>query len=70
MRTQNKQPGSHQGLPAHWVPGLVLVAVGTIFFLTNLHIVRFHDIFLYWPAILIVVGVVMLADRLTDTREE
>jgi L-asparagine transporter-like permease len=70
MTPQSKQPVPHQGLPAHWVSGLVLVAIGTIFFLTNLHLVRFHDLFRFWPAILIVAGVAMLADRLTGPNEE
>ena len=57
-------------MPARWISGLVPIAVGTIFLLNNMHIVRFHDIFVYWPAILIVVGVSMLASRLNGPRRE
>lgn len=48
----------------------MLIALGAIFLLNNMHIVRFHDIFVYWPAILIAVGVSMLADRLAGPRAE
>ncbi|MGO9228349.1 MAG: LiaI-LiaF-like domain-containing protein [Bryobacteraceae bacterium] len=57
-------------MPARWISALVLIALGAIFLLNNMHIVRFHDIFVYWPAILIAVGVSMLADRLAGPRAE
>jgi len=44
------------------LPGLVLVAVGAIFFLNNLHIFYLRDIFRFWPAILIAAGIVKLVD--------
>jgi hypothetical protein len=44
------------------LPGLILVAVGAIFFLNNLHIFYIHDIFRFWPAILIALGIVKLVD--------
>jgi hypothetical protein len=44
------------------LPGLILVAVGAIFFLNNLHIFYIHDIFRFWPGILIALGIVKLVD--------
>lgn len=63
MTPQNNQPEPHQGLPAQWIPALVLIAVGTIFFLNNLNIVRFHDIFVYWPVALVAWGVFKVVDQ-------
>lgn len=48
------------------VPAIVLIAVGAIFLLNNLHIVFANDIFRFWPAILIAVGIVKLVDS-SDT---
>lgn len=44
------------------IPGLVLVAVGALFFLNNLHIFYIRDWFKFWPAILIAAGIVKLVD--------
>jgi hypothetical protein len=44
------------------IPGLVLVAVGALFFLNNLHIIYVREWFKYWPAILIAAGIVKLVD--------
>jgi hypothetical protein len=44
------------------IPGLVLVAVGALFFLSNLHLIYIRHWFSYWPAILIAVGIVKLVD--------
>jgi predicted membrane protein len=49
------------------LPGLVLVGLGALFLLDNLHIVAFQDLFSYWPAILIAIGIVKLVD---STRTE
>ena len=45
-----------------FVPAIVLISVGAIFLLNNLHIVAVHQIVLYWPTILIAVGVMQLID--------
>jgi hypothetical protein len=47
---------------AGMVPAIILIAVGAIFFLNNLHIFYFHDVWRYWPAILIALGLVKLVD--------
>jgi hypothetical protein len=39
-----------------------LVAVGAIFLLNNLHIVRFRELLQYWPVVLIAVGLFRLVD--------
>ncbi|HUI54439.1 MAG TPA: DUF5668 domain-containing protein [Bryobacteraceae bacterium] len=44
------------------IPGLILVGIGVLFLLGNLHIVRAIDWFEYWPVILIAVGLVQLVD--------
>ena len=49
---------SHSGL----VPGLILVGIGALFFLNNLHIIYLRDWIAWWPAILVAVGIVKLVD--------
>ena len=44
------------------IPGLVLVAIGALFLLDNLHIVHVSTWFAYWPVILIAIGLVKLVD--------
>jgi hypothetical protein len=45
------------------VGGLILIAIGSIFLLNNLDIIYIHDVWKYWPVILIVIGVGKLAER-------
>src|SRR6185369_7960654 len=49
---------AHAGL----VPGLILVAIGALFFLNNLHIFYIREWIRFWPAILIAAGIVKLVD--------
>lgn len=44
------------------VPAIVLISVGAIFLLNNLHIFYFQDVWRYWPTILIAIGLVKLVD--------
>ncbi|HTS28306.1 MAG TPA: DUF5668 domain-containing protein [Bryobacteraceae bacterium] len=44
------------------IPGLILVGVGALFFLNNLHIFYIRDWFRFWPAILVAAGIVKLVD--------
>jgi len=46
----------HPGAPGFFA-GAIIVAVGLFLLLDNLGIVRFHDVWQYWPVILIVWGV-------------
>ena len=48
--------------PAGVIPGVILVSIGALFLLNNLQIFDFHDIWRYWPAILIAVGMLKLVD--------
>lgn len=50
------------------VPALVLIAVGGIFLLSNLHVVRMRELWQYWPVVLMVAGVFKLADA-QDARD-
>ena len=44
------------------VPAVVLIAIGAIFFLNNLHILTFRDMLDYWPVVLIALGMVKVVD--------
>src|SRR5579883_1881821 len=50
------------GAAERLVPAIVLIAIGAIFLLHNLHIFYAQEVLRYWPAILIAVGVVKLVD--------
>jgi hypothetical protein len=51
------------------LPGLIVAAIGLLFLLNNLNIVRVHDVWAYWPVILIVIGITKLTDS-TDSHEK
>jgi hypothetical protein len=51
-------PRSHSGL----IPGVILVTIGALFFLNNLHLVYVREWLRFWPAILIAIGIVKLVD--------
>jgi hypothetical protein len=63
MTPQNNQPEPPDGLPAQWIPALVLISVGALFLLNNLQIIRFHDIFVYWPVALVAWGIFKVVDQ-------
>jgi predicted membrane protein len=44
------------------VPGLILVGIGALFFVNNLHIIYIREWMAYWPVILIAIGIVKLVD--------
>jgi hypothetical protein len=50
------------GASERLIPAIVLIAVGAIFLLHNLHVVYALTLFKYWPAILIALGIVKLVD--------
>src|SRR3954451_20246692 len=50
------------GAAERMVPAIVLIGIGALFLLNNLHIVYAREILRYWPAILIAVGIVKLVD--------
>jgi hypothetical protein len=45
-----------------FIPAIVLIGVGALLFLNNLHIPAIHEVIRYWPAILIAVGIIQLVD--------
>jgi len=63
MTTQNDQQTPQDGLPAHWIPALILITIGALFLLNNLHIIAFHDIFEYWPVALVAWGIFKVVDQ-------
>ncbi len=44
------------------IPAIILIAVGAIFLLNNLHLLYVRDILRYWPAALIAWGIAKLVD--------
>jgi hypothetical protein len=44
------------------VPALVVIGIGVLFLLNNLNIVFMHDIWRFWPAILIAAGLAKMVD--------
>jgi hypothetical protein len=63
MTPQDNRQIPNEGLPAQWIPAMVLIGVGALFLLNNLGIIRFHDIFVYWPVALIAWGVFKVVDQ-------
>jgi hypothetical protein len=58
----NPAAGRHSNPAERMIPALVLIAVGALFFLSNLHIIYFQDIWRFWPVVLIAVGLAKLVD--------
>ncbi len=48
---------------------IIMIAIGLIFLLNNLNLIRFYDIARYWPVFLIALGGYMLYSRLTSPME-
>lgn len=48
--------------PQALIPGVILVGLGALFLLGNLHIIHSVDWIAYWPVILIAIGLVQLVD--------
>jgi len=60
---RNDNPGPFwPRIPGAMIPGLILVAIGALFLLDNLHIVHVSAWVAYWPVILIAVGLVKTVD--------
>jgi hypothetical protein len=68
FRPERRPYYQHQeaGAAERLVPAIVLIAVGAIFLLHNLHIFYAQELLRYWPAILIAVGILKLVDS-TET---
>jgi predicted membrane protein len=61
-RWRDDTNGDARGNMPALLPGLILVGIGALFLLGNLHIVRIHDWFAYWPVILMAIGLARLVD--------
>jgi hypothetical protein len=59
--------GSARGFP---VGPLVIIAVGILFLLNTLELVRMYELLRYWPLFLIALGAWMLYVRITDRTPE
>lgn len=64
QRDWGNRPHYWQGAgPTHGIIVSVgIIALGALFLMDNLGIVRFHDVARFWPAILIALGVVRMVD--------
>ncbi|SRR5579883_1376201 len=62
-RWERRQQHWNRRSPGAGIVGSVaVIALGALFLLDNLGIVRFHDVARYWPVILIALGVVRLVE--------
>jgi len=48
----------------------LLIAFGILFLLDNLEILKIGRLLRYWPAALIVLGLYLLYERITETKNE
>jgi hypothetical protein len=62
MAPFNTQHDNDWHVGARLLPAIILITVGALFLLNNLHIFYIHDIVRYWPVILIALGLVKLVD--------
>ncbi len=60
MRDDNREHISH--ISAGLIPGLIVAGIGVLFLLNNLNLVRIHDVWRYWPLILIAIGAAKLVN--------
>ena len=54
-----------RGLTPGIAPALIVIGIGVLFLLNNLNIFFLHDIWRFWPGILIAVGLVKMVDSAT-----
>ena len=62
MTPQNQDQKSEWAGIERLVPAIVLIAVGGIFFLSNMHLLPVREVVRFWPAILVAVGIMLLVD--------
>src|SRR5579863_10667872 len=62
MQPQNDQPKPDWFESSRLIPAVVLIGIGALFFLNNMHIFPAHEVLKYWPGILVAVGVMLLVD--------
>jgi predicted membrane protein len=62
-RRQEKWANHHHHHGGHGIfLGAIIVTIGTMLLLDNVGVIRFRDYWQYWPVILIVFGIVRIAD--------
>jgi putative Mn2+ efflux pump MntP len=59
---------SRRGPSSAPVGPIVLIVIGILFLLSNLDIIEFRRLIRFWPALLIVLGIYMLYERLAGAR--
>lgn len=62
MQPQDSRRAPRWGAHVSLVPALIVIAIGVLFLLGNLHIVYVNNWLAYWPVILIAIGLVKLVD--------
>jgi hypothetical protein len=62
MNARNSYDPQWRDTSQRFVPAIVLIAVGAIFLLSNLHILHWHEIWAYWPVALIAAGLYKVVD--------
>ncbi len=62
-----RTPGTHSRFP---VAAVLLIAFGVLFLLDNLDLLKIGRLLRYWPAALIVLGLYLLYERITETKNE
>jgi predicted membrane protein len=65
-RWDNRMGRRHSGMSGLFF-GAIVVAVGCLLLLDNLGIVRFHDVWQYWPVLLVAWGVSRVVDSRTPS---
>lgn len=59
---QENQPTQNRISAQNFLPAVILIAIGALFLLSNLHILRVTDVWAYWPVALMIAGAFKLAE--------
>lgn len=59
---EDSQQTQDWGIYQRFLPAVILIALGGVFLLSNLHILRVDDVWAYWPVALMIAGAFKLAD--------
>ena len=62
MEPNENRSNSGWQMPGHFLPAIILIAIGALFLLNNLDVVPGINWSDFWPVILIVIGIVKLVD--------
>ena len=53
----------------NWETGMVFITLGGTFLLIKLHHLHYYDLRVYWPVILIIIGVTILLKQISSTSK-